>query len=1032
MTTASVPFDLQRFFSLSRDMLCIAGFDGHFKLLSPAFHATLGYSDEELRAQPFIEFVHVDDRASTIAEAAKLSVGGVTISFENRYYAKDGSLRRLQWNATADLDLRLIYAVVRDVTAAYLDEQRYRSVIAAMAEGVAVHDVTGAIISWNKSAESILGLSGDQVAGRTSLDPRWNAVREDGQPFPGTEHPAMVTLRDGLPQNDVIMGIHKPDGTLTWISINTQPIGLAGASRADAVVASFKDITEQRHNEKSLRGNGARIRAVLDTVLDGIITIDASGIIESFNPAAEGIFEYRAAEVIGRNVNLLMPDPYHSAHDGYLERYVRAGEKRIIGLGREVVGRKKSGATFPMDLAISEMQVESQRLFVGVLRDITERKKLEQLQKQFISNVSHELRTPLNAILGFTQLLTYDAQLTDEHKASLGKISKAGEHLLALINDVLDLSRMESGNLSLTLEPVKVDLLLRECFQLIQPLADARSVRVQIQPASMANIHVVADRTRLRQVLLNLLSNAVKYHHAGGVVDVECTRLASGRARISVRDNGPGIAADKQRELFQPFNRLGAEHSPVEGTGIGLTISRELTALMGGTLAYRSIVGEGSTFWLDLNLTHPAPAAQPQLHRHAATLRSGAGKYRVLYIEDNPANMELVRALFAQFWPQTQFLAATSAEVGLDLAAAQRPHLILMDINLPGMDGYAALACLQNNPLLRKIPVVAITANATAENIAQGRAAGFIDYLTKPIAISRFMLTVDALLSSTDGAPSGPSATTRILLVDDDRVNCEVARSLLEALGYGVDVVGNGRAAIEAMQQSRYAAILMDYQMPEMDGYATTTAIRAAEGNAGHIPIVAVTAHAIDHDAAQRGAAGMDDYVAKPIQPEALRACLARWVAAPEAATPRESLSLSTTAGVLDPRMTGQLQELLGARVVPIVDSLLGDLPRRLRIMRTAMGCNDVLSVRHEAHTMKGSSSNLGAIDFAALCSRISELCKTDQWARVPGACAALEDEFNMRVKPALLEYRAALLAGEAPSEHPNAVSEACINDYRK
>ena len=1159
MSSDVAHYDLQRFFTMSRDLLCIAGFDGYFKLLSPAWQSALGYSDEELTAKPFIDFVHVDDRASTVAEAAKLSVGGVTVAFKNRFHAKDGSLRRLAWSATADLEKGLLYAIARDVTAeddalqalhksielqrgllnaanysvistdpdgviqtfnsaaermlgysaaemvgkqtpaivhevsevvqraaelsqelgetiapgfdvfvaqsrrghaeerewtyihkdgsrlpvllsvtalrdahdkiiGYLgiasdisarklaeyalrsSEQRYGSVITAMAEGVVVQDTTGAIVSWNRSAETILGLSGEQLAGRSSIDPRWHCIHEDGRLFPGSDHPAMVTLRSGVAQTDVVMGVNAPDGSLHWISINTQPIYEPDSESPQAVVATFKDITLRRSQEQALRDGSERLRAILDTVIDPIITIDERGFVESFNPAAESVFEFRAAEVIGRNVNLLMPEPFHTAHDGYLARYLATGERRVIGLGREVSGRRKSGATFPMELAVSELKFSNKRMFVGVVRDITERKRLDRMKSEFVSTVSHELRTPMNAILGFTQLLSYDSNLTASQKANLAKVRKAGEHLLDLINDVLDLSRIEAGKVTLSLEPVVLGDLLLECRNMAQPLADARNIRLLMDVEAVADACVHVDRTRLRQVLLNLVSNAVKYNRDGGSVWVTCASVASRRVRVAVRDNGRGIALDQQAQLFQPFNRLGAERGEIEGTGIGLTITKQLVELMQGDIGFESSPGTGSTFWVEFAVESAAPASLAGRARDAAPVRPNrrSGTHRVLYVEDNPVNLELVQALCAQFWPNMQLLSASTAEVGLELAAAQRPDLILMDINLPGMDGYQALARLQADANLCRIPVLAVTANAMKENIERGRAAGFADYLTKPIDIPKFIATLDRLLAPLPDHSPAPEGAVRVLLAEDNLVNQEVARGLLEILGYAVDVVADGRAAVEAVQRSHYAAVLMDCEMPVLDGYAAAVAIRDLEGNTRHTPIIAVTAHAAGESAAQRQSAGMDDYLAKPINADRLRAVLERWTSGREPA-------IQESKSILDAHATGQLRDLLGPHAVPIVDSLLSDLPRRLELLRVAIESGDVAAVRHEAHAMKGSSSNLGASTFAELCTQLGDLCKSGELPGLPGAYVALEQEFRQRVTPALDQFKQVLLQGGVP-----------------
>lgn len=758
MTYVSTDHDLQRFFRMSRDLLCIAGFDGYFKLLSPAWRDTLGYTFQELTAKPFIEFVHADDRAQTLAEAAKLSTGEETVVFENRYYTKDGSLLRLSWSAASDLDKGLIYAVATDIT-----------------------------------------------------------------------------------------------------------------RRSEA--------------ESALRDSSTRLRAILDTVINPIITIDERGVIESFNAAAEQVFEYPAAEVIGRNINMLMPEPYRSEHDGYLARYLSTGERRVIGIGREVTGRRKSGAVFPMELTVSEMQFAVQRMFVGVVRDISERKSLEKMKSDFVSTVSHELRTPMNAILGFTQLLSYATNLTDAQKLNLTKVHKAGEHLLSLVNDVLDMSRVDIGSVELTFESVAIKKLMRECRNLTVALAESRDIELRMDCTSESELYVRADHNRLRQVLINFITNAVKYSNVGCSVWVVCKITTAGHVRISVRDNGPGLTPEQQQQLFQPFNRLGAQGGAIEGTGVGLSIAKQLVKLMDGDIGVVSEFGVGSTFWVEFAqaqgvATDAQPAVQSALPP-ASTLAANLHKsLRVLYIEDNPVNFELVHALCLQFWPQMEVLGAATAEAGLEQAVTVHPDLILMDINLPGMDGYQALAQLQADAKLRAIPVVAVTANAMPENIKRGHDAGFSDYLTKPLDIPKFVAAVE----------------------------CQLGQEL-------------------------------DTRVPSAEPAPT------------------------------------GDYSA-----------------------------------VLDAHATGQLRDLLGANAAPIVDSLLNDLPKRLALLAAAVAAGDTRAVRNEAHTMKGSSGNLGATAFAALCTQLSEICKAGELLRLPAAAMALEQEFKLRVAPALLQFKQELL----------------------
>lgn len=355
-------------------------------------------------------------------------------------------------------------------------------------------------------------------------------------------------------------------------------------------------------------------QAILDNMVDGVITIDERGIITSFNRAAEHIFGYAAAEVTGKNVSLLMPEPDRSRHDGYMHNYHTTGKARIIGIGREVHGQRKDGSVFPMDLAISEIGRAGKPLYIGLTRDITSRKQSEEAliaakeeaeqasmaKSQFISSMSHELRTPLNSVLGFAQLMEMDASLPEEHKASVDAILKSGHHLLELIGQVLNLAKIEAGNQDISIEPVGCAELVEECVDMVGTLAQMRGIRIESDIA--ARMMVRADRMRLKQVLINLLSNAIKYNRPEGMVRVHAAITDAGWARLMVTDTGQGIPADRMGELFQAFNRLSAEGGNIAGAGIGLAISRRLMEIMGGKIGADSEPGAGSTFWIELPL----------------------------------------------------------------------------------------------------------------------------------------------------------------------------------------------------------------------------------------------------------------------------------------------------------------------------------------------------------------------------------------------------------------------------------------------
>jgi PAS domain S-box-containing protein len=404
---------------------------------------------------------------------------------------------------------------------------------------------------------------------------------------------------------------------------------------------------------------------------------------------------------------------------------------------------------------------------LGTYEDITENKAAEQAlvaardaadranqaKSEFLSSMSHELRTPMNAILGFGQLLEIDDTLSREQQDNVQEILKAGHHLLELINEVLDLAKVESGRIVLSLEPLDVATVAEECLSMVSTLAATRDIR--IRQSGLQGTAVRADRTRLRQALLNLLSNAVKYNRVGGNVDLEVRPQGLDRLCIRVTDTGPGIPAERLEELFQPFNRLGAENSYIEGAGIGLTITRRIVEMMGGSVHVESDIGVGSTFTIDLPLASVHELAHYQACEGTATdserpaSPSGSAQQTVLYIEDNPSNLKLVTQILVRR-PNIHLLTAHTPDLGIELALAHQPDLILLDINLPGMDGYQALEIFKADDRTRAIPVIAVTANALPRDIERGKAAGFSDYLIKPLNIMQFHAAIDQLLYRTE------------------------------------------------------------------------------------------------------------------------------------------------------------------------------------------------------------------------------------------------------------------------------------------
>lgn len=438
-------------------------------------------------------------------------------------------------------------------------------------------------------------------------------------------------------------------------------------------------------------------------------------------------------------------------HEGKCEEIllkVQAGTQRVPVL--------VNAQTFPGDdahiywsLFSAEQRNKLDRELVRVRK---EAEHANRAKSDFLSSMSHELRTPLNAILGFSQLLECDESLPPELLEDVRDILGAGNHLLSLINEILDLARIESGKLELSLEPVDVCSLLDHCIVLTKPLAEKHDISCQHQCKS--HIGVFADQTRLRQVLLNLLTNAIKYNRANGCVFIHAYPSDQGQVLIEVKDTGPGISSSQQKKLFKPFDRLGAETSGIEGTGIGLSITRALVEAMGGEIGVRSEPDQGSTFWVGL----PAAKAQttPEASQDPATvdLKEAAPDTQnqpetvksqtLLYIEDNPMNLKLV-AQFLELRSGIELLTSDTPRAGIKMALQELPDMILLDINMPELDGYQVLEILRSERRLDHVPVIALTAHAMPADIERGKAAGFDEYLTKPLDVRHFLEVLDQL-----------------------------------------------------------------------------------------------------------------------------------------------------------------------------------------------------------------------------------------------------------------------------------------------
>ncbi|HSH89943.1 MAG TPA: ATP-binding protein [Ramlibacter sp.] len=550
------------------------------------------------------------------------------------------------------------------------------------------------------------------------------------------------------------------------------PIASHGAEAA----AGGADLVTQARSALALVKAGALQNAILTSANFSIIATDEKGIIQLFNIGAERMLGYSAAEV----VNKISPSDIHDPQEVKERAETLTRELgTMIAPGFEALAFKasreiediyeltyicKDGSRFPAIVSITALR-DDHGAIIGYLligTDNSVRKRVEselneamaaadkanRAKSEFLSSMSHELRTPLNAVLGFAQLLeTGSPAPTPTQKRNIEQILKAGWYLLELINEVLDLALIESGKLTLSNETISLNEVMTECRAMIEPQARTRGIGMTF-PLFDIPRYIVADRTRVKQVLINLLYNAIKYNRPQGSVAVQVSAAMPGVIRINVRDTGIGLAPEQLTQLFQPFNRLGKEASAEEGTGIGLVVTKRLVDLMGGTIGVESTLGEGSVFWIQFKAAG-APQFSAPLESFIASPQSavphGTPQSTLLYVEDNPANLELVGQLVARR-TDLRMLSAPDGKTGIEYARACRPAVILMDINLPGVSGIEAMKILRADPATAHIPIIALSANAVPRDIEKALEAGFFNYITKPIVVSEFMDALDVAL----------------------------------------------------------------------------------------------------------------------------------------------------------------------------------------------------------------------------------------------------------------------------------------------
>ncbi len=861
-------------------------------------------------------------------------------------------------------------------------------------------DVEGRITVFSAGAERLLGYRAEEVLGGTpdifhlqeEVEARSGELSARlGRPVTGFG--VFVEAARSAPFERREWTYVRKDGKRLTVELTVTAVR-SPAGEITGFLGIAADITSRRHAQLQMR----KLSTAVKSSPASIVITDRDAKIEYANPKFFELTGYTEKEMLGQDPKLL--------NSGSTPKSTIKELWDTILSGREwhgdLLNRKKNGELFWEHASISPVKDPAGNIthFIAVKVDITDRKlaarelekakdaalELARMKSEFLANMSHEIRTPMNAIIGMAGLLK-DTQLTPRQKDYASTIATAGEALLDIINDILDFSKVESGRI--VMETMDFDLrdTIESTLDLLAPRAQAKGLELAYIMEPGVPPALRGDPGRLRQVLMNLIGNAVKFTERGDIlVRISVQSRGDGRTslRFSVRDTGIGISAGAQRGLFSAF--VQADSSTTRkygGTGLGLSICKRLTEMMGGEIGLESEAGRGSTFWFIL----PFEEARTQPAAPDPAVMAGV---TTLVVDDNAASREIVSHYLAEW--KADIRQADSAEAALAAlraaAAEGRPvRLVITDMHMPGTDGLTLTAGIKADPELSRASVILLSSLGQELTAAEREAAGLAACIHKPL---RKAALLGAISSSLSGKPD-PAAVKepeaqpsrnryfRVLLAEDNVVNQKVAMRQLEKLGYECDVAANGLEALEALKRRPYGLVLMDCQMPEMDGFQATAEIRRMEADGRRTPVVAMTANALEGDRERCLAAGMDGYIPKPVRIESLADALKLWDTAFDQSTLK---SLKDLAGPENPAF---LKELFR--------TYLGDLPGRLEAIRAAVKSADAEALRQAAHALKGSSGNIGAQRLQKICFQLELAGRSGSLADAPPLLEDLEKE---------------------------------------
>ncbi len=991
--------------------------DGLIERINPRFVTLFGWAEHEAVGQMLDGLmVPPGERMESVALHHAI-LQGRPMAKDLRRMTKSGTMIDVLVTAAAvnrSDGSRGIVALYEDVTERRRSEAQVRELSerlaavlgAATQVSIIATDLDGIITVFNAGAEQMLGYRADEVvevepferilvASEITARSR-DVLRETGHQVEGFEVLVEPARRGSYDQRE--WTYVRKDGKRLTVELVVTPLR-DGNGQIAGFLGVATDVTQRNRQAAALREAEAHFRQLLDSSGEGIYGVDGDGRITFFNPEASNLTGYSLKDALGRDAHDLL---HHTRPDGTsyavsdcpISQAFRTGQG--IRLEEEVFW-KKDGSAFPVALTAFPMRELGGGVSGAVITfaDTSERvaaraaiehareaaEQTARTRSAFLANMSHEIRTPLNAILGLTELL-FDTPLAPEQRHSLELVRGAGETLLTLLNDILDLSKIEADQLRLESIPFDPEHLIESTLALLAIRAREKRLDLITDVQAGVPVSVRGDPTRLRQILTNLVGNAIKFTDRGEVVVGVGKRDPSTDGDVllhfTVRDTGIGIPADKLEAIFEEFTQADSSTTRrYGGTGLGLAICRRLVRLQGGELRVESEVGKGTEFSFSLRFPVEKATATPALGTPAALIA------KILVVDDNETNRRIVREMLQAAGSHVEETgdASTVHRTLLDAVAEKKPYaLVILDGQMPEIDGFSLAAELRKDPALTGLRLMLLTSAALPGDGQRCRELGIQGYLPKPASRADLLDAVASVLHGkvdrqvvTRHSMAEARRGIRILLAEDNPVNQQVAATMLRKRGHQVDVVDNGRDAVAAVAKNQYDIVLMDIQMPELDGMEATAEIRkTAKGK--HLPIVALTAHALTGDREKYLSAGMNGYLSKPFKPHELFAAAEGWPASTgESVAIREPETQAEVPPAADlERLRRELTEAGAADALgAILDTFLTDAPKRMETLITAVKAGDAVAISKAAHAFKSASATIGAAGLAKMLADI-------------------------------------------------------------